>query len=100
MPGAVPPELLIGPLAEVWAEDGADLLDARRRYGIARRAREASTEVERPTSYALLPATAPWRLTDPGGTARLARIGVSADRLPELRAVTARVATHDHRRTT
>lgn len=99
----VPPELAIGPCAEVWSETGQphDLITARGRFSHARAAWESAEGLDTVTSYRLLPASGPWSVTGPGGLDRLARHDVSAADLPDLRAAaTARVAASDpaHRR--
>lgn len=96
-PGVVPTELLIGACAEVWADDGADLLAGRRRYGVARLAWEAESGITRETSYRLLPAARPWRLSDPDGPARAARHGVTAAQVSTLRAAAVARVASDHR---
>jgi len=95
--GEVPDELVVGALAAVWASDGVDLIDGKRRYAAARRAWEASERLDRRTSYKLLPARSPWRLTDPGADDRLARRGFTPDQIPWLRDVAATYPTERHR---
>lgn len=94
----IPPELAIGPCAEVWGEtcDPLDLLTARGRYSRARSAWETAEGLDGVTSYRLLTGSGPWSVTGPGGTERLARHGLSEADLPTLRAAAlARVATSD-----
>lgn len=83
----VPPELIIGALADVWATEpgGVDLIEGKRRYNAARRAWQAAAGLDGPASFGLLPAKSPYRLTDSGGPSRLARYGFTPDQVPWLR---------------
>ncbi len=72
-----PAALRVGPLAEVWADDGIDLLKARSAWGHARRAWLDERGLDDAEGCRVLPVRAPWRLTDPGADARLVRTGVS-----------------------
>lgn len=98
--GTVPPELAIGRVAEVWAEDGADygpLISAFRRYSLACGAWEAAQKPPRSVSNRL--GGAPWSVRaliaegrEDEARERLARHGVTLDRLNRLRAAASRRA--------
>ena len=96
----VPPELAVGPLAEVWANGPHDLGTAYMRHGRARRAWERSEHVDIAAACALVPAAGPWSLAS--SPERLARLGFTPDDLPRLRrAAEARTRTTEpSRRTT
>lgn len=90
--GTVPPELLVGKVVEVWAEDGHDLLRAHRRWHAARRAWEAQSGLTPDEANRLLPGGSPWsaqHLIEAGREdevrAMLARCGATLDQLTELR---------------
>ena len=90
--GTAPPELLVGKVTEVWAEDGHDLLSAHRRWHAARRAWEAQSGLTPDAASRLLPGGSPWSaqyLIEAGHEAWvhdfLARSGARLDQLEELR---------------
>lgn len=112
---SVPPELLIGALAECWSDSGheSDLGSAWGNYGRARRAWCAEHRLDTHEQSLALPSGAPWALAVPAWMAesgrpyddpadRLARLGLTPTDLPALRrAAQARIRSTDpSRRTT
>lgn len=102
----VPPELAVGACLEVWGEPGGEaerewgpmggMIAARGRFVRAKFAFARQEQLDTATSCRLLPGGAPWRVTGPGGTERLADLGLSEADLPHLRAAAlARVAASD-----
>lgn len=97
-PGAVPAELLIGHVLDVWSdEDGRAITmsrmhSARQNYRRARTAWEELVGLDRKETHKLLPSSQPLDVDylcqtgrQADAEARLARAGVTIDDLPALR---------------
>jgi len=90
--GTVPPELLVGKVTEVWAEDGRHLLSAFHRWTAARTDWEAQSGLTPYEANRLMPGGSPWSaqyLIEAGREDEvhdmLARRGATLDQLEELR---------------
>lgn len=88
----VPPEFVLGPLAEVWGDGPGDLGTAYRRHSRARMTWERDAGLDTATACANAPVGGPWALDSPDGAERLARLGFTTDDLPRLRRA---AGTHD-----
>jgi len=84
----VPPELRIGPCAEIWGEPPGDIFSTFANWNDAARAWRAQLPDD--IAFKVLPARGPWSAASPGGAERLLRLDVEA-----LRAAAAR---HPRRR--
>lgn len=80
----VPQVLALGVLVDLWS-DTADVSEAMRRYGEARRQWEAAEHLGGPASYGLLSARRPWSVTDHDAQDRWALADARPDDLPALR---------------
>lgn len=98
----VPPEFVVGPLAEVWSDSGRpdDLGSAFQRHARARRAWQEAAHLTTADACALAPVRGPWALASPDGPDRLARLGFTADDLPRLRRAAGLHDTNSPRRAT
>lgn len=88
----VPPEFVVGPLAEVWADGPHDLGTAHMRHSRARMTWERATGLTTALACAIAPVRGPWSLESPRAAERLAALGFTPDDLPRLRRV---AGTHD-----
>lgn len=99
MVGTVPPEFVVGPLAEVWGDGPHDLGAAHMRHSRARMTWERAVGLTTALACAIAPVRGPWSLESPHAAERLAALGFTTDDLPRLRRA---AGTYDttHRRTT
>jgi len=95
----VPPEFVVGPLAEVWGAGPGDLGGAYMCHGPARMTWERDARLDTALACAIAPVFGPWALASPGGAERLARLGITPDDLPALRAAARDRTTDPSRRT-